>query len=327
MIGPTGKAVCLTRGPRCGGPRSHPAGRPAQAPPTARHRHGPGPGTGTGTGPVTGVARHRRARVQWFRAACLVGRWRTSRRARWPAPHPRLTRASRDTPHATRLTCAGCGKTEVARRLAKLAQAPFIKVEAIRSNPISLTLPVLLTLARAYPSPNHPPILTLTLTLTLKLSPFTLTLTLTLTSTQVEATKFTEVGFVGKDVDQIIRDLVDVALALEKTKALEEIKDKVRSEQGLAGSQQRALSCLPALEPALTSRAACRWRPRWRSASSTASWAPPTSSTTARPSATCCVTATSTTGSSRSRCPRRSRTSTLRGRSTRSSLTPTLTHP
>ena len=321
MIGPTGKAVCLTRGPRCGALRSLPTGRPAQARSKARPRHGPG----TGTGPGTGVARHGRARVQWFRAACLVGRWRTSRRARWPAPHPRLTRASRDTPHATRLTCAGCGKTEVARRLAKLAQAPFIKVEAIRSNPISLTLPVLLTLARAYPNPNPPPILTLTLTLTLiltlKLSPFTLT------STQVEATKFTEVGFVGKDVDQIIRDLVDVALALEKTKALEEIKDKVRSEQGLAGSQQRALSCLPALEPALTSRAACRWRPRWRSASSTASWAPPTSSTTARPSATCCVTATSTTGSSRSRCPRRSRTSTLRDRSTRSSLTPTLTHP
>lgn len=67
----------------------------------------------------------------------------------------------------------GCGKTEVARRLAKLAQAPFIKVEA---------------------------------------------------------TKFTEVGFVGKDVDQIIRDLVDVALALEKTKALDEIKDKVASK-------------------------------------------------------------------------------------------------
>ena len=317
MIGPTGKAVCLTRGPRCGGPRSHPAGRPAQAPPTARPSHGPG----TGTGPVTGVARHGRARVPWFRAACLVGRWRTSRRARWPAPHPRLTRASRDTPHATRLACAGCGKTEVARRLAKLAQAPFIKVEAIRSNPISLTLPVLLTLARAYPNPNHPP----NPHPHPHLSPFTLTLTLT--STQVEATKFTEVGFVGKDVDQIIRDLVDVALALEKTKALEEIKDKVRSEQGLAGSQQRALSCLPGLEPALTSRAACRWRPRWRSASSTASWAPPTSSTTARPSATCCVTATSTTGSSRSRCPRRSRTSTLRDRSTRSSLTPTLTHP
>ena len=114
----------------------------------------------------------------------------------------------------------------MARRLAKLAQAPFIKVEAIRSNPISLTLPVLLTLARTpnpYPNPNPTP--TPNPNPNPHLSPFSLT------SIQVEATKFTEVGFVGKDVDQIIRDLVDVALALEKTKALEEIKDKVRCEQ------------------------------------------------------------------------------------------------
>jgi ATP-dependent HslUV protease ATP-binding subunit HslU len=56
----------------------------------------------------------------------------------------------------------GCGKTEVARRLAKLAAAPFIKVEA---------------------------------------------------------TKFTEVGFHGRDVDQIIRDLVDNAIALCRDRA------------------------------------------------------------------------------------------------------------
>jgi ATP-dependent HslUV protease ATP-binding subunit HslU len=49
----------------------------------------------------------------------------------------------------------GCGKTEIARRLAKLAQAPFLKVEA---------------------------------------------------------TKFTEVGYVGRDVDSIVRDLVEVSL-------------------------------------------------------------------------------------------------------------------
>ena len=48
----------------------------------------------------------------------------------------------------------GCGKTEIARRIAKLSQAPFLKVEA---------------------------------------------------------TKFTEVGFHGRDVDQIIRDLLDVS--------------------------------------------------------------------------------------------------------------------
>ena len=51
----------------------------------------------------------------------------------------------------------GVGKTEIARRLAKLAQAPFIKVEA---------------------------------------------------------TKFTEVGYVGRDVESIIRDLVDVAIKM-----------------------------------------------------------------------------------------------------------------
>jgi len=53
----------------------------------------------------------------------------------------------------------GVGKTEIARRLAKLAQAPFIKVEA---------------------------------------------------------TKFTEVGYVGRDVESIIRDLVDVAIKMLK---------------------------------------------------------------------------------------------------------------
>ncbi|KAL3691654.1 hypothetical protein R1sor_005305 [Riccia sorocarpa] len=55
----------------------------------------------------------------------------------------------------------GCGKTEIARRLAKLADAPFVKVEA---------------------------------------------------------TKFTEVGFHGRDVDQIIRDLVDNAILLQRQK-------------------------------------------------------------------------------------------------------------
>ncbi|MFM7349406.1 MAG: AAA family ATPase, partial [Erythrobacter sp.] len=53
----------------------------------------------------------------------------------------------------------GCGKTEISRRLAKLAEAPFIKVEA---------------------------------------------------------TKFTEVGYVGRDVEQIARDLVEEAIWLEK---------------------------------------------------------------------------------------------------------------
>jgi len=76
----------------------------------------------------------------------------------------------------------GVGKTEVARRLAKLANAPFIKVEA---------------------------------------------------------TKFTEVGFVGKDVDQIIRDLIEMGMTLAKTKAIEKVKDKVSAKV-----EEKILDCL-----------------------------------------------------------------------------------
>jgi len=63
----------------------------------------------------------------------------------------------------------GVGKTEIARRLAKLADAPFIKVEA---------------------------------------------------------TKFTEVGYVGRDVDSIIRDLVDVSLNLERDHAIKRVESR-----------------------------------------------------------------------------------------------------
>ena len=63
----------------------------------------------------------------------------------------------------------GVGKTEIARRLAKLAQAPFIKVEA---------------------------------------------------------TKFTEVGYVGRDVEQIIRDLLEISISLNKNTLKNEIKAK-----------------------------------------------------------------------------------------------------
>jgi ATP-dependent HslUV protease ATP-binding subunit HslU len=65
----------------------------------------------------------------------------------------------------------GVGKTEIARRLAKLADAPFIKVEA---------------------------------------------------------TKFTEVGYVGKDVDSIIRDLIDMAVKQERESAMK--RQRVRAE-------------------------------------------------------------------------------------------------
>ncbi|HEV2264223.1 MAG TPA: ATP-dependent protease ATPase subunit HslU [Stellaceae bacterium] len=63
----------------------------------------------------------------------------------------------------------GIGKTEIARRLAKLAQAPFIKVEA---------------------------------------------------------TKFTEVGYVGRDVEQIVRDLLEVSLALTRERLRNEVTSK-----------------------------------------------------------------------------------------------------
>jgi ATP-dependent HslUV protease ATP-binding subunit HslU len=66
----------------------------------------------------------------------------------------------------------GVGKTEIARRLAKLANAPFIKVEA---------------------------------------------------------TKFTEVGYVGKEVDSIIRDLTDSALKMVRSQAIE--KNRYRAEE------------------------------------------------------------------------------------------------
>ena len=63
----------------------------------------------------------------------------------------------------------GVGKTEISRRLAKLAGAPFIKVEA---------------------------------------------------------TKFTEVGYVGRDVEQIIRDLMEVGITLTRDKKRESVKAK-----------------------------------------------------------------------------------------------------
>src|SRR5690606_31353405 len=63
----------------------------------------------------------------------------------------------------------GVGKTEIARRLAKLANAPFIKVEA---------------------------------------------------------TKFTEVGYVGRDVESIIRDLVDVSIKMRREQAMKSVSHR-----------------------------------------------------------------------------------------------------
>ncbi|ENZ82841.1 MULTISPECIES: ATP-dependent protease ATPase subunit HslU [Caulobacter] len=76
----------------------------------------------------------------------------------------------------------GVGKTEIARRLAKLAQAPFLKVEA---------------------------------------------------------TKFTEVGYVGRDVDQIVRDLVESALAMVRDKRRASVRAKAE-----AAAEERILDSL-----------------------------------------------------------------------------------
>ncbi|MGB2254919.1 MAG: ATP-dependent protease ATPase subunit HslU [Spongiibacter marinus] len=76
----------------------------------------------------------------------------------------------------------GVGKTEIARRLAKLANAPFIKVEA---------------------------------------------------------TKFTEVGYVGRDVESIIRDLVDVSLKLHREQAMEQVAHRAQD-----ATEERILDAL-----------------------------------------------------------------------------------
>ncbi|MCJ2027442.1 ATP-dependent protease ATPase subunit HslU [Methylobacterium sp. J-067] len=76
----------------------------------------------------------------------------------------------------------GCGKTEIARRLAKLANAPFLKVEA---------------------------------------------------------TKFTEVGYVGRDVEQIVRDLVEVSIGLTRQTKREAVKAKAE-----AAAENRILDAL-----------------------------------------------------------------------------------
>ncbi|HQT51889.1 MAG: ATP-dependent protease ATPase subunit HslU [Phenylobacterium sp.] len=76
----------------------------------------------------------------------------------------------------------GVGKTEIARRLARLAQAPFLKVEA---------------------------------------------------------TKFTEVGYVGRDVDQIVRDLVEISLSMVREKRRAAVRAKAE-----AAAEERILDAL-----------------------------------------------------------------------------------
>lgn len=88
----------------------------------------------------------------------------------------------------------GVGKTEIARRLAKLAQAPFIKVEA---------------------------------------------------------TKFTEVGYVGRDVESIIRDLVDAAIKLLREQEMTKVRYRAEdaAEERILDALLPGARRLPAISP------------------------------------------------------------------------------
>lgn len=90
----------------------------------------------------------------------------------------------------------GCGKTEISRRLARLANAPFLKVEA---------------------------------------------------------TKFTEVGYVGRDVEQIVRDLVEVGIGLVK----EERRKQVEAKAHVA-AEERVLDALVGATSSAATRDAFR---------------------------------------------------------------------
>jgi ATP-dependent HslUV protease ATP-binding subunit HslU len=92
----------------------------------------------------------------------------------------------------------GCGKTEISRRLAKLADAPFVKVEA---------------------------------------------------------TKFTEVGYVGRDVEQIARDLVEEAVRLEKERRREAVR-----EAATEAAMERMLDALTGKDSSAATREAFRQR-------------------------------------------------------------------
>src|ERR1700757_2620152 len=81
----------------------------------------------------------------------------------------------------------GVGKTELARRLAKLANSPFLKVEA---------------------------------------------------------SKFTEVGYVGRDVEAMIRDLVDIAIDMVREERLDEVSDHAE-----ANAEERLLDLLMPPQP------------------------------------------------------------------------------
>jgi ATP-dependent HslUV protease ATP-binding subunit HslU len=94
----------------------------------------------------------------------------------------------------------GVGKTEISRRLSRLAEAPFIKVEA---------------------------------------------------------TRFTEVGYVGRDVEQIIRDLIEIAIAMEREKRRKEVKAKAELK-----AEEKVLDALVGNKASVATRESFRKRLR-----------------------------------------------------------------
>ena len=94
----------------------------------------------------------------------------------------------------------GVGKTEISRRLSKLAEAPFIKVEA---------------------------------------------------------TRFTEVGYVGRDVEQIIRDLIEIAIAMERDKKRKEVNAKAQQ-----AAEEKVLDALVGNKASIATRESFRKRLR-----------------------------------------------------------------
>jgi len=94
----------------------------------------------------------------------------------------------------------GVGKTEISRRLSRLAEAPFIKVEA---------------------------------------------------------TRFTEVGYVGRDVEQIIRDLIEIAIAMEKEKKRKEVNTKAQ-----LAAEEKVLDSLVGNKASIATRESFRKRLR-----------------------------------------------------------------
>ena len=94
----------------------------------------------------------------------------------------------------------GVGKTEISRRLSRLAEAPFIKVEA---------------------------------------------------------TRFTEVGYVGRDVEQIVRDLIEIAIAMERERKRKEVKAKAELK-----AEEKVLDALVGSKASIATRESFRKRLR-----------------------------------------------------------------